>query len=622
MADTNKRVTFTGVDNGVESMMQRLRGSAEATTRDLIRQARGYSTSGKEVVQYIEEEIRAIEKRSKTYASAQQLQLQQEKSVAMSRAKDDTGRAAVSEKFAGKAQALSIELKEDKLQLDLMRELIDAVRSTAKQEISEDRKGVEAQLDANENLNQRGLSDNADEMDELRQTIQRQDLGDENEASQQESDAYRRSRGEKIEQVANKAAQVAGSDNEIYMLASLTAIIPLVGQGISMLAQKFMQKGEELDRATGSLSAVSGQLLGPTMDEHGDWTRGIGYGGEAVIERGRNKGKRVMRQGASDYGKTQAEFMQEYATPMVRAGGARGDIEQEAMFALQAERGLGLDVGSQAASARAGRNDTTSSNEERIRGIMGSFSSLLPNGDMSLLPELMEINNRLTQEQSAHLGKIDSGINVRLAAGIASNSSFKDPSVIANMISAMDDATRTPANEFTQATQFSVMRQLDPNASLWQLKMMQDEGIQDPRVLSGLLGRAKSATGNNKDRFMLEAQAIMPGMAPKQINEIAGYYFQHGKLPSSQGRSSMDVASRAYENTGTMERQTADLDEWFGRKGKMANEYLENKMADFGSVMDAFSSGIFDGISALGSFAAGMLDFEKTLSGSSNGVVK
>jgi hypothetical protein len=607
MADSNKRVTFTGVDNGVESMMQRLRASAETTTRDLIRQARNYSTSGKEVVQYIEEEIRAIEKRNKTYAAAQQLQLQQEKSVAMSKAKDDKGRAAVTKEFAGKAQALSLELKEDKMQLDLMRELIDTVRSSAKQQISEDRKGVEAQLDANENLSQRGLAENADEMDELRQTVQRQAMGDEDETAKKEDDAYRRSRGQKVEQIANRTAQVAGSDNEIYMLASLAAMIPLVGQGVSMLAQKFMQKGEELDRATGALSAISGQTLGPTMSEAGDWTEGIGY----------NKSK--------NYGKTQAEFMQGYVIPLVRAQGTAKTSEQEALFGLQAERGLGLDMGAQAAAARSGRNDTTySNNEERIRGIMGAFSSsLLPGEDMSMLPELLEINNRLTQEQSAHLGKIDSGINVRLAAGIANVSSFKDPSTIANMVSAMDAATRTPANQYTQATQYSVMRQLNPNASLWDLKMMQDEGIQDPRVLSGLLGRAKSATGDNKDRFMLEAQAIMPGMSPKQINEIAGYYFKHGKLPSDGGRSGIDVAAKAYANTGTMERQTADLDEWFGRKGKMANDYLENKMEDFGKVTEAFSNGLFSGVSALGTFTKGLLDFESALGGkNNNGVVK
>lgn len=605
MADTNRRVTFTGVDNGVESMMQRLRASAEQTTRQLIRDARQYSSSGTEVIRYIEDEIRAIEKRNQVYASAQRLELEQRRNAALGQATTPEQQQNIQQQFREKASQLTLELKEDKLQLDLMRELIDTVRNSAREEISEDRRNVEEQIDRNEGLAQRGIADDADELNELRQTIQRQEIGTEAEASAAENAAYKRSKvADRTERAISKGAQVASMDNEIYMAAGLAAMIPIVGQGISMLMQKYMQKGEELDVATGRAYALTGKQVGATFNAStGDMvTQGWGYGT------------------SSQYGATQAEFLQSYVVPMARAMGGNRITEREAMFALEAEKGLGIDVGAQASIAKVGRYDTRfGSNEARIQSLISAFaaSGVVSSGDTSLIPDLLEMQVSLAREQVARLGKVDMGINQGIAGSLAAMSdTFRSPESLSAALGALDTGLRSPANSYAQAAQFAVLRQQNPGASRWELLKMQEQGFQDKGQLTGIISRLAQASGSNDQLFFEQIKAFFPQLSYKQAEELGQGYRAKGESFLSQvqaGGGGIGAAGRAATATGVMQRQTAKLDDDFATMGLKMNMYIENKIEDFGAVMDAFKGGLMDGLGALGTFTAGLGDFSNKL---------
>lgn len=610
MADTNRRVTFDGVDNGVSSMIDKIRRTAEQTTKDLIRQAREYSTSGKEVLRYIEDEIRAIEKRDAVYQRSRRMQLEHRAARAMERATTDEQRSQIQENLAAGRAEIGRESQQEKLMVDMMRELIDTVQSTARTQIAEDRKNVEQTLESNENLSQRGLAESADEFNELTQTLQRQQIGEVNEQEDKETREYRRARNKKVESATQRAAAIGGMDNEIYMAAGLAAMIPFVGQGISMIAQKFMQKGEELERAAGGVYGMTGRGLGPTLDpKTGEWSEGIGYDKSYT------------------YGKTQAEFLQGYVNPLGRAMGGFSKmddaaIEQAGLFALMAERGMGVDVGTQMGSARLGRGDIRfASNEERTMSIVRAFQSAGVFGadgqDLSVLPELMQLQNEIGQQQLVRLGQIDTGVNQAMTSELAGMANiFKNPDVLASVVQNLDAGLRSPANSYSQAAQFAVLRQQNPGASRWELMKMQEKGMQDPDQLRGILGRLSQASGSNKQLFFEQIKAFFPNLSLHQVEALGTGYLRKGASfgradisAITSGQPGVDVETRSREATGTLERRTASMDEWFAKQGVKVNTYLENKMEDFGNAVDAFDQGMLKGADAVGKFIKGLGDF-------------
>ena len=59
------KVGLSVQDNGVLSQLDRMKRSADELGRGMIRDARAYSSAGKEVVSYIEQQIKAMEREMK-----------------------------------------------------------------------------------------------------------------------------------------------------------------------------------------------------------------------------------------------------------------------------------------------------------------------------------------------------------------------------------------------------------------------------------------------------------------------------------------------------------------------------------------------------------------------------
>src|SRR6056297_1767197 len=137
----------------------RIKQSAESLSRDIIRSSRAYSTSSKEVTRDIEEQIRSIEKRNKLEAEFRQSKLREQK---------ETGQISQQD-FKSQMGAAKVESQQDRLQTQLLREVIDAIKSTSKEEIREDRLGVEKKVEASKTVGR--LSPEGDEKKLLKETV-------------------------------------------------------------------------------------------------------------------------------------------------------------------------------------------------------------------------------------------------------------------------------------------------------------------------------------------------------------------------------------------------------------------------------------------------------------------
>src|SRR6056297_1668888 len=119
-----------------DAKIRDLRSTANELARDMIMSSRKYSTSSKQVVQDIEEQIRLIEKRNK---------LDQEIERSKVESKFVAGDISKQERKQQLGQA-DISGKTDEIQVKLLREVIDTIKSTAREEIREDRSNVERQI--------------------------------------------------------------------------------------------------------------------------------------------------------------------------------------------------------------------------------------------------------------------------------------------------------------------------------------------------------------------------------------------------------------------------------------------------------------------------------------------
>ena len=136
-----------GVDSSEAKGFQgQLRKDAENLAREMIRSARAYSTSSKEVLKDIEDQIKAIEKRNRLDADFRKTRLESVKDKISP------------EQFSTQKSNLNRDFREYQIQTNLLRDLIDTIKSTSKEEIREDRKGVYKRISKSKSVDKLGIS--------------------------------------------------------------------------------------------------------------------------------------------------------------------------------------------------------------------------------------------------------------------------------------------------------------------------------------------------------------------------------------------------------------------------------------------------------------------------------
>jgi hypothetical protein len=242
----NDKKINVGVD---DSGVNKLRQSTNELAKDMIRSSRQYSTSAKEVLKDLEDQIRAIEKRNKLEAESARMNLQM---------KRDAG-SITPDQYSTQIRGAAGMYREDKMQTQLLRELIDTIKSTAKEEIRENRSTVEQTIRRDRRTTQ--LNPEGSPEENLRRTIQRDILGEVGEAETDERSRFRRY-GKSAGAGVNQAlSTVANSPNAFYMAAAVLGLTPIVGQGLSAMANKIVGSADRYEKSAGKLSALSGGTI-------------------------------------------------------------------------------------------------------------------------------------------------------------------------------------------------------------------------------------------------------------------------------------------------------------------------------------------------------------------------
>lgn len=353
-----------------DQKIKELRQTANELARDMIVSARQYSTSSKQVVQDIEEQIRLIEKRNRTDKEIEKTRIDSQfvsGQLSARQREEEIGR-------------MSIESKTDDIQISLLRDIVDTIKQTAKDEIREDRVNVEKRIRDSETVDK--LAPKGDPEEILRETIQRGLVGEVGrEEATERRDFIDFGRGGRA--ADRTLSTVAGSSNEFMMMAAAMAAIPTIGQGLSVAANRGIQEASRYEQAVRKMGIVT--------------ETGIS-GGTAI----------GASTGGGRYGFTPAESIERYYQYLTSGQTAYGTGTLNRLFG--AERRLGLSTEDISGVAGTGRY----MGADPSRAIM-MFETYLRKTDqnISLLPEILQTYTSVAN----NLLQITTGVDTERVAG-------------------------------------------------------------------------------------------------------------------------------------------------------------------------------------------------------------
>ena len=545
MAEERKTFVFEGRDSGIGSMMDKLKRSSEDLGRGLIRDARAFTVSSKESVRYIEDEIKAIERKNQILIDSRRIELDQNRAKGLQGAgSNPVFRNAVESGYSKQVAKLDSESATDKIQIELLREMIDTIKTTARQEIVEDRKNVTDQIRTSETVD--ALNPQGDEFQVFKETIQKEMLG------QSGSDG-----GVSGGAVLSRGVGVAS--NPMYAAGALAGMLPFgIGVGAAMGMNMALGAAEGRLSALSSAQAIggAGRTFGmPNVDNISDLAAG-----------------KLSR--LHSIGMTEGDMLKTLPAVM-RAKGSSGNAGGVAMDMMFAEKGLGLDQGTLGSFLQgAVRGGGASGVSDPLQTVIKGFqtSGLLGSGnDMSKLPELVGMQNSLMAEQILRLDNIDVGINTSVLRELSdAGGAFKNPTVLARVAGALDQGIRSPSNQFAQAIQFGVMGRMNPNASRFELMEMQEQGLQNPAILQGMLAQAQSMSGGNKNIMMENLKAMFPQLSFSQTRTLTEGFLS-GETDFSKTIDEITAGTKGVN----IEQRAKDVVSVFEKNQSRVNSVLE-----------------------------------------------
>jgi len=547
-----KEISFVARGVGFD----RVKSEADQTMSGLIANARKYSDSGKEQVKYIEDQIRLIKQRNELNKQQALFDLQTDYESKLMSTKSKGQKDDLKSRFeAGKEDIMSGG-KEEQLQALLLTDILSTLRETATKQIVEDKKNVENQVKEYDKIMSKG--GDVDDVEAFIRTQQKEKIGTSKSEEADESMKFASKGGSAF----NTVTGIATSRNEIYGLAASLAVIPIVGQGLAQLASKFIEDGTRLEKATKKFQSTTGSSI--DFKEASDY----GYTQSEVYEFGRNLSRSRGSAGLDD--RSRSIF--------------GGSVQDESRELLMTSKAFDIDQSTMLDLSRTQRFDR---NE---RGTFGDIQNLMAvmkkegvfgskGDDYSSLTSILETQNQLIQDQSNMLETVNTDSNLRVIAAFNKiGGSFAADDIRSKQrIQTVNQSLTNPQGDFRQAFSFNALRQIKPDASLFELMEMQERGIAQPEYMAKVMENLKMR-GGSKDSQMLQMSSLF-NLSKSQSRAM----FESGEDFSSiasgnlgeLGFSSEEVKAKAVKATGVMDKRTAQMSDVFAEGGMKGLQMLD-----------------------------------------------
>ena len=351
-----------------------------------------------------------------------------------------------------------------------------------------------------------------------------------------------------LQKASTKTAGIITQKNDIYMAAALAAMIPIVGQGVSMVIQKIAGASENYDNARYNYMAVSGK----SKDDL-------------------NKGEYSNIIGLSD---AQAYMKQaQYIRNNVRVN------KEDLLF----EKGFGLSsdtLGSLLQSTRNEQNQNVSSSKLGADYLGFLTTTTNKNTVRAYSEEYLKLLVDINQRQLDVAGQTNTAVNGKIITGISGLSdTFKDPNVLSGVIAKVYQGLTTANSPQVEALQYEVLGRENPNANLWELeKLRQDPFSDGGEYLKNFITELSSIGTKEEGYFNVATQFGLKAGKPVEdlVNGIReGKFKTTEELQNALSNAGFNVSDEADKNTSELQKMNANLENIYAHIGGGVSDKLE-----------------------------------------------
>lgn len=519
-----KNIRLTTDATQVESAFKRVQQAAQESSNVLMQEAEKRSGSSKDMLKYLEDEIKAMERANRLEMERRNIAIRDKMSRDPEHKKD----------YQEQLTNLRIEDRENRLQTELLRDLIDTVIRTSKEEIAENKKGVEDRI----------TSTPASSRD-FKMRLQASLLGMEN------LDESKKLRDQDV-QTGRFAGGVRGYGTAVIGANNMyDAGFNVAG----MAGSQIMAGGMPLVGLTVALGALLGKKL---FDTYQMYSRAEGQS-YAMIGRGSTD----MGLGYSAWGYSGTDYMNAMSS-LARIRRSGTGIEAATRSQLLMQRGLGMDpslFGSMEQLSMIGGGSGYSNVQSSIAAMRAS--GIVKGGDMTPVQDYLQIMVQLSREQLSRLGSVDMGVNSKMVAALANmdENLKKSPEALTTMVNAIRGGL-TGGSPQAQALQYSVLSKLAPGSSMFELMEMRENPFSEKSIkyMPEYLKQLKGLSGSD-DRFFMNIMQQF-GLSASMSRKL-GEGFMSGDLQSIlkqefTGKTGVDnLEERAKRSTSAKDVATA-----------------------------------------------------------------
>lgn len=125
-------------------------------------------------------------------------------------------------------------------------------------------------------------------------------------------------------------------------------------------------------------------------------------------------------------------------------------------------------------------------------------------GDLSLLPEYLNMLVQIGNEQLKQTGEVNIGVNSKMINAISRmDESFKNPNVLGGVVQGLRGGLDMSSSKQVQALQFGVLSRMAPGKSLFKYREMMEDPFskESQQYLPDFLKELESLSGGNKDMY-------------------------------------------------------------------------------------------------------------------------
>lgn len=557
-----------------DSQLKRVGQTAQSIVDNMIRSSRQYTTSSKEALRDIEEQIRSIEKRNKidldgkkaiidaekrSLAEFRNRQMYEARAISDPKQRSSAIRevsasySAQKDTFSQREGVFRAEAEERKKQTQALREIVDEIKNTSKNEIKSNREFVEKTIKRDKSLDKLGVS--GDSELSLKRSIQRDMLGELGREEFDERSNFRKY-ARRGSSAFNTGAGVMTSKNDLYALAAVVGLSPWVGQGASDLAQRTLSAGET---AENSIVGYSRATFGNYQKSSANW-------------------ELAKEEGLSSIGLDPSEVLNRRTT-LKRIGTSAGASTFRQL--MGAEQFVGADSINQIASVNRYGGGDMSQVLQALEGGQRNITRLTEN----VSAYVMASNNTLQMSSNINESQMAKTImGISAATG-------QQGTGLNQTVSAIQGMGQT-SNPVVKSLMMRAFRKANPNASLFQLQAMMEDPLKNfSQGGSQFLGNIKKMSGGG-DMYKQVLYAVFGGKLSKsRIEEIV----QGGNLSKIQSEinnagGEIDFLKEAEGGAGIATRLTAETDaafqEWGKNLIKVGGETVETLKTLLGGLID------------------------------------